>query len=93
MLYNKTKDIIPNHQFGFKEKCATIHPLTILTSNVQTAKHENLKSAALFLDITKAFDSVWHKGLLYKLKKVDTPDHLIHLLKQYLENRALHVKV
>ena len=48
------KEKIPAFQFGFKEKRSTVHPLTILTSNVQTAKHVNLKSAAIFLDIKKS---------------------------------------
>lgn len=84
---------IPTHQFGFREKCATIHPLIVLSSNVQTARHQNLKSAAVFLDITKAFDSVWHKGLLYKMKKIGTPDHLVHFTRQFLENRQICVKL
>lgn len=60
---------------------------------MQTARHQNQKSAAIFLDIKKAFDCVWHRGLLYKLKKIGTPDHLVHFIRQFLENRQLAVKV
>lgn len=97
IIRNKIESIvrnkIPVQQFGFKEKCSTLHPLTILTSNVQTAKLNNLKSAALFLDIKKAFDSVWHKGLLYKLKQIEVPDQLVHLLKDFLRQRNIQVKI
>lgn len=92
-IHNIVNLEIPSHQFGFREKCATIHPLTILTSNVQTARHQNKRSAAVFLDIKKAFDCVWHKGLLYKMMKIGTPDHLVHLVRQFLESRKLSVKV
>lgn len=86
-------DIIPTHQFGFRSKCSTLHPLTVLVSNVQAAKLNNFSSAALLLDIRKAFDSVWHKGLLYKLKRINLPDHLIHIVKSFLLNRQLQVKI
>ena len=84
---------IPKHQFGFKEKCSTLHPLMILASNIETAKHQNLKTAALFMDIEKAFDNVWHKGLLYKLHKLKTPRYLINIIKKFLENRTIQIRV
>lgn len=84
---------IPNHQFGFREGHSTIHPLVILASNVETAKQQNMKSAALFLDIEKAFDSVWHKGLLYKLHELGVPRYIIDITKNFLENRTITIKV
>lgn len=84
---------IPGYQFGFTTKSSTLHPLTILTSNVQTAKLEGKKSAALFLDINKAFDSVWHMGLLYKLKQLECPDNLIHIIRNFLELRKIKIKI
>lgn len=92
-LNELVKEKIPIFQYGFKQKSSTIHPLTILTSNIQTAKHSNLKSAAIFLDIKKAFDCVWHRGLLFKLRSMDIPDYLIHLIKNFLENRRLQIKI
>lgn len=84
---------IPQHQFGFKKQTSTLHPLTILTSNIQTAKLNGYKSATLFIDVKKAFDSVWHRGLLFKLYQLELPDYIIHLIRQYLENRTLQVKI
>ena len=84
---------IPGYQFGFKEKASTLLPLTILVSNVQATKLKGQKSAALFLDINKAFDSMWHMGILYKLKRLGCPDQLIHLIKNLLEHRVLQIKI
>ena len=39
-----------------------------------------------FLDISKAFDKVWHDGLLFKLKKYGIEGDLLLLLKNYLKN-------
>lgn len=91
-LMSAVSEKIPPYQFGFQSGKSTSHPLTILVSNFQAARHEKLKSAAVFLDVRKAFDSVWHKGLLFKLHKLKTPYYLLNLLKQFLSNRSSMVK-
>ena len=40
----------------------------------------------IFLDISKAFDKVWHIGLLFKLKAYGIDGELLSLLENYLEN-------
>ena len=42
----------------------------------------------VFLDISKAFDKVWHIGLLFKLKAYGVDGELLSLLENYLENRT-----
>jgi hypothetical protein len=84
---------IPRYQFGFKEGHSTIHPLIPLTNNVQVNKLMGKKSAALFMDINKAFDSIWHKGLLYKMNMLNVPEYITHIIKNYLENRTSVIKI
>ena len=45
----------------------------------------------IFLDISKAFDKVWHEGLLYKLKTYGIDGQLLSLLENYLKNREQRV--
>ena len=47
--------------------------------------------AKIFLDISKAFDKVWHEGLLYKLKSMGISDELYNLLENYLSGRFQRV--
>lgn len=84
---------IPKYQFGFKSSCSTTHPLSILTNNVEASRLNGNKTAALFMDINKAFDSVWHKGLLYKLYKLGCSRHLLLLVNSFLSDRKLRVKI
>lgn len=42
---------------------------------------------AVFLDICKAFDKVWHKGLIFKLKQNGISGNLLHFFENYLRNR------
>ena len=46
----------------------------------------------MFLDVKQAFDKVWHKGLLYKIKKL-FPDHYYWIFKSYLQDRWFQVRV
>ena len=44
-----------------------------------------------FLDISKAFDKVWHDGLIYKLKSYGVEKNLLNLIQNYLTNRQQRV--
>ena len=45
----------------------------------------------VFLDISKAFDEVWHKGLIYKLKQNGISGKLLNLIIDFLSNRKQRV--
>ena len=49
--------------------------------------YELFEVQGVFLDISKAFDRVWHEGLLYKLKNYGISGDLLELLKCFLSNR------
>ncbi|GBP86406.1 Probable RNA-directed DNA polymerase from transposon BS [Eumeta japonica] len=62
-------EIIPTHQFGFREEHGTIDQVHRLVDVIGRALENKLYCCAAFLDISQAFDKVWHSGLLYKIKK------------------------
>lgn len=45
------------------------------------------------MDICKAFDSVWHDGLLKKLVKLESPNYLVWIIKEFLTQRKIQVKI
>jgi retron-type reverse transcriptase len=47
---------------------------------------------SVFFDIQQAFDKVWHKALLYKLKN-DLSDQLYLIMKSYLSERYFQVRI
>jgi hypothetical protein len=53
--------------------------------------NNNMSTAAVFLDIEKAFDTTWH--LLYKLSELQFPINLIKLIASFLTNRKIKVSV
>ena len=46
---------------------------------------------SVFLDISKAFDKVWHEGLIFKLKENGISGELLHILSDFLGNRKKRV--
>jgi hypothetical protein len=55
--------------------------------------NNNLSTAAVFLDIEKAFDTSWHPGLLYKFTKLNFPARTVKLIRSFLFNRKFYVSV
>jgi len=45
-------------------------------------------SPAVFLDVAKAFDTVWMHGLLYKLRPLNFPPYIVHKISSYLRDRS-----
>ena len=50
-----------------------------------------LNLMASYLDMSKAFDKVWHKGLIVKLKSASISEALLELIKSFLTNRFQRV--
>ena len=47
-------------------------------------KHE---VRAVFLDISKAFDTVWHEDLLFKLKRIGIEGDMISIIESFFSDR------
>jgi hypothetical protein len=62
----------------------------ISTQNPRDFHHKRYCTAT-FIDISQAFDKVWHRGLLYKLKRA-LPHPLYSILKPYLTNRVFQMR-
>ncbi|GBN17914.1 RNA-directed DNA polymerase from mobile element jockey, partial [Araneus ventricosus] len=50
-------------------------------------------TGGVFLDVRKAFDRMWHKGLIVKLIKYQFPDYLIKIIQRFLSHRKFQVKI
>ena len=80
-------------QSGFLPGDSCIAQLLSIIHEIQTSFDENPTVAVrgVFLDISKAFDKVWHKGLLFKLKIYGVEGQFLSLLGNYLQNREQRV--
>lgn len=85
------KQLIPDHQFGFRSKHSTIDQVHRITDTIEKSLEENLICSTMFLDVAQAFDKVWHEGLINKINGV-LPRQYVEFLKAYLSERLFRVK-
>jgi len=62
-------NLIPDHQFGFQQAHGTIQQVHRLVEKINEALEYKSICSAAFLDISQAFDRVWHHGILFKIRK------------------------
>ena len=63
-------ELISSNQSGFKPGDSSINQLLCITHDIYQFFDDDLETRSIFLDISNAFDKVWHKGVLYKLKQM-----------------------
>jgi len=61
--------LVSPEEAGFRKVRSTCDEVAALTTFIKNGFQQNLKTGAVFLDLTTVYDTVWHTGLLYKLSK------------------------
>jgi hypothetical protein len=86
-IYSDThlQALIPQDQFGFRKAHSTIQQCHRLTDIMNKTLENQEYCSAVFLDVSQAFDKVWHQGLMLKIKQ-NHPLAYFNLLKSYLQN-------
>ena len=87
------ENLLNPNQSGFRPSDSCINQLLAITHEIFETFDCNpsLEIRSVFLDISKAFDKVWHEGLLYKLKSMGISGELYNLLESYLSGRFQRV--
>ena len=82
------------YQSGFRQKRECNDHTLRLTQAVSLAFNKKQKVYAVFLDVAKAFDSVWHDGLRIKLcdRRFGLPESMVRFLSDYLCERRYRVR-
>ena len=91
--YLHTNNLISKNQLGFRPGYSTTNQLLYLLDEIHQAfeSTESLEVRAVFLDISKAFDKVWHEGLIFKLEQNGVSGNMLKLFQNYLSNRKQRV--
>ena len=94
-LYNHLvkNDLITKNQSGFRPGDSVTNQLILLVHKILESFDctENLEVRSVYLDMSKAFDKVWHEGLIFKLKQNGVKGNLLRLFENYLCNREQRV--
>ena len=94
-IYNYLIDnnLITSHQSGFTPGDSAVNQLLYITNEFGRALDEGKEVRVVFCDISKAFDRVWHKGLLRKLESIGIRGSLLSWVKNYLSERKQRVVI
>ena len=94
-LFFTTNNLITKNQSGFRSGDSTTNQLLTLVNEIHESfdNRNSLEVRSVFLDISKAFDKVWHEGLIFKLKQNSVGGNVINLLGNYLSSRKQRVVI
>ena len=83
--------LFSDFQYGFKSSQSTADLLTVVSHRIARAFKRSGATTVVALDISKAFDRVWHAGLLHKLKSYGISGQIFGIISSFLSNRRLRV--
>ena len=84
-------DLISQNQSGFKPGDFCTNQLLPITHEIYKSFNDGWEVRDVFLDISKAFDKVWHQGVILKLKQNGISGNLLKIIEDFLSNRYQRV--
>ena len=96
MLEIERRNILPQHQAGFRPGKSTIYNIVRLERYARgqlRRPRRRRHSAAILFDIKAAFDSVWHDELIYKLNDLRFPGYITNYLISFLHKRTAAIEI
>ena len=87
MMYftNISLGYLPNHSTTFQ--------LIDIYHHICETFHSNQYSCMIYLDVTKAFDRVWHRGLVFKLNKTGIGSELLERISEWQEAKMSSLEI
>ena len=86
-------NIINPCQSGFIPGNSTVYQLLSMYDDFCKSLDRSIPTQAIFFDVSKAFDRVWHRGLLHKLNAIGIQGSLHAWFSSYLKNRTQAVVI
>ena len=80
--------LFPKEQAGFRRGKSTVDQVVLLTQNIEDSFKAKKKAGAVFVNLTAAYDTVWHRGLACKLLRLLPDKHMVKMIMELVRNRS-----
>ena len=92
LIYTRIEPIVdpllPWEQAGFRQGRSTVDQTVLLTQHIEDSFETKKKASAVFVDLTAAYDTVWHRGLTCKLLRLLPDKHMVQMIMELIRNRS-----
>ncbi|MCP4142111.1 MAG: reverse transcriptase family protein, partial [Chloroflexi bacterium] len=92
-VYCINHGIFDNNQCGFQLNRSTQDMLSIFLTDAYKSLDMHTDMDCIFTDFSKAYDTIWHKGLLWKLNDIGIDGHFLFSIKDFLCTRQTRVEI
>ena len=93
LWYLDSNHLLNDIQAGFRSNRSTLDQLLRLHTDAFNSIKAKKYTVAILLDFTKAFDLIWHEGLLHKMRKLGLTGRAYKWVLDFLTNRTIQVRI
>jgi len=89
----ESNKLLSTYQSGFRANRCAMDNIFYFTQKCMMGFADDKKTGGIVFDIEKAFDKIWHEGLLIKLHNMKVPNTIANWIKNFLTDRTFFVSV
>lgn len=89
----ETTQAINDRHYGFRKNRSTQAAIAIITELIAIATAKRHQTNIILRDVSKAFDKVWHQGMIYKILQTEIHNIYKHILIDYLQDRQTTINI
>ena len=93
MTHLEGQKCLTENQGGYRKNYSTVTMTRKLVDHILNNREDKIPTVAVFIDLSKAFDTISHKGLITKLQKYGIKNDVLNLLKDYLSHRTQQTSI
>ena len=92
LIYNRVERIVDplfrKEEVGFRHGKFTVDQVVFLRQNIEDSFEAKKKAGAMFVNLTAACDTIWHRGLICKLLRLLPNRHMVRMIMELVRNRS-----
>ncbi|KAJ3582743.1 hypothetical protein NHX12_000285, partial [Muraenolepis orangiensis] len=96
MVHSRIEPVVDSQltreQAGFRRGRSTADQVTLLCQDIEDSFQDNEKAGVVYLDLTAAYDTVWHRGLHLKLLRTIPDRHMVKFIMETPSNRSFNLQ-